>query len=123
MQHQGRADAGAQMFGVGSDGEQGLGSRSEQNTVEHCLVVIRDITDRRWQGEDQVIVVHGQEVCLASFQPAPGGAGLALRAVAVAAGVVGDLSMLTGRALQNMAAERRAAAAFDGRHDLELAEA
>ena len=30
--------------------------------------------------------------------------------------------MITGRALQYMAAQRRAAAAFDGRHDLELTE-
>jgi hypothetical protein len=40
----------------------------------------------------------------------------------VAAGVVGDLRMLTGLAQQYMTAERRTAAAFDRRHDLELAE-
>ena len=40
----------------------------------------------------------------------------------VATGVVGDLGVIAGRALQHMATQRRAAAAFDRRHDLELAE-
>jgi hypothetical protein len=41
----------------------------------------------------------------------------------VSAGVVGDLDMVAGLALQHMTAQRLTAAAFDGRHDLELAEA
>ena len=69
-----------------------------------------------------MIVVHGQEIGLTRFQPAPGRTGLTLRAMPVTAGVVGDLDVLTGLALQHMTAQRRTAAAFDGRHDLELAE-
>jgi hypothetical protein len=41
----------------------------------------------------------------------------------VATGVVGDLDMVTGTTLQHMTAQRCAAAVFDRRHDLELAEA
>ncbi len=41
----------------------------------------------------------------------------------VAAGVVGDVAMATFLASRDMAAEGRRAAALDGRHDLELAEA
>jgi hypothetical protein len=48
---------------------------------------------------------------------------LALRAVSVAARVVGDLRLGARRAAQRVAAERGAAALFDGRHDLQLAEA
>ena len=59
----------------------------------------------------------------ARLQPAPGCTGLALRTMPVTAGVVGDLRMLTGLALQHMTAQRRAAALFDRRHDLELAKA
>src|SRR5271169_1394236 len=48
---------------------------------------------------------------------------MTLRAVAVAAGVVGDLAVLTGATAQDMAAQGRAAALLDGGHDLELADA
>jgi hypothetical protein len=40
----------------------------------------------------------------------------------IAAGVVSDLRMRAGRALQHMTTEGCAATAFDRRHDLELAE-
>ncbi len=123
VQDQGRADTGTQMLGVASNRAQGLGSGLEQEAVDHRLVVPGDVADRCWQGEDQVIVVHGQQVGLTGLQPAPGRSGLTLRTMAVTAGVVGDLRMLTGRALQHVTAQRRTAALFDGRHDLELAEA
>jgi hypothetical protein len=51
------------------------------------------------------------------------GSTLALWAMPVTAGVVGDLLMLTGRTTQGMTAERRSAAGLDGRHHLELVEA
>ena len=95
----------------------------EQETIDHRLVVPGDVADRRGQGEDHVVILHGQQIGLAGLQPAPGRTGLTLGAMPVATGVVGDLGVVTGRALQHMTAQRRAAAAFDGRHDLELAEA
>ena len=70
-----------------------------------------------------MVVIHGQEVGLPGLEPAAGGAGLALRAMPVAAGVVGDLDLRTGVAAQYMTPQRRAAALFDGRHHLELTEA
>jgi len=42
------------------------------------------------------------------------GAGLALRAMPVAAGVVGDLDGVTGFTAQHMSSQRRTAALFDG---------
>ena len=76
--HQGHTDAGPEMLGVSGNREQGLSGRLEQETVDHRLVVIREFADRPGQGEDQVIVIHGQEVCLACFQPTPGRTGLTL---------------------------------------------
>ena len=76
-----------------------------------------------WQGEDQVVVIYRQEVLLAGFKPAPGGRALALGAVPVAAGVVGDLELRALLAAQYMAAQFSTAAAFYGGHDLELPEA
>lgn len=57
---------------------------------------------------------------MACFEPALRGAALALRAVAVAARVVGDLRFGTRRTAQRVTAERGAATLLDRRHDLEL---
>ena len=56
-------------------------------------------------------------------EPLLGRGGLALGAVPVAAGVVGDAQMGAGLAAFDMAAQRRGSAALDRRHDLQLAEA
>jgi len=53
----------------------------------------------------------------------PGGGCLTLRAMAIAAGVVGDQRVRAVLAARNMAAKGRRAAALDRRHDLELVEA
>jgi hypothetical protein len=60
MENRGDADAGAEMPGVGGDGDQGLGRCLKQDIVDYRLVLIRDIADRRRQREDQVIVWHRQ---------------------------------------------------------------
>jgi hypothetical protein len=49
--------------------------------------------------------------------------GLALGAMAIAAGVVGHLIALAVRAAQNVSSQRRSAALFDRCHDLELTQA
>ena len=67
-----------------------------------------------------MVILHGQKVCLARLEPALRGARLTLRAVSVAARVVGDLRFGAGRTAQRVAAERGAATLFDRRHDLEL---
>jgi len=67
-----------------------------------------DIADRSRQGENDMVVFHGQEVGLAGLEPAPGRTGLTLRTMPVAA-VVGDPGLHTGRTLQQMTAERRVA--------------
>jgi hypothetical protein len=40
-----KADLGAQMLGIGSDGGQGLGSGSEENAVDEILVLASDGSD------------------------------------------------------------------------------
>ena len=70
-----------------------------------------------------MVILHRQQIGLPGFEPALGRAGLALRAMPVAAGVVGDLVMLTGWAVQHMPAQCRGAALFDGGHDLQLTQA
>jgi hypothetical protein len=56
--------------------------------------------------EDQMVIVNWQQFPLASLQPLVTGAGLAFRAVAIAAGVVRDGLISAVRTLIAMAAER-----------------
>ena len=123
MQHGGQSDAGAKMLRVGSDGDQRLGRRLEQQVVDDGLVLPGDGGDRRRQAEHDVEVGNRQQLGFPIGQPFLGGNSLALRAVAVAAGVVSDPHMRTILAALDMAAESRGTAALDGRHDLQLIEA
>ena len=123
MQHRGDADAGAEMLGVGRDRDQRLGRGLEQQVVDDGLVLVGDVGDRRRQREHDMIVRHRQQLGLALGQPFLCRRALALRAVPVAAGVVGDLAVRALLAARDMTAERRRAAALDRRHHLQLAEA
>ena len=67
-----------------------------------------------------MVVVDRQQVGLPRFEPAASGARLALRAMPVTAGVVGDLQLRAGVAAQDVSPQRRAAALFDGGHHLQL---
>ena len=56
VEHGGDADLGAQMLGVGRDRERRLGRCLEQQIVDHGLVLVGDVGDRRRQREDDVEV-------------------------------------------------------------------
>ena len=60
MEHGGDADASAEVLGIGSDGEHGLGGRLEQQIIDHGLVLVGDVGDGRRQREDDVEVADGQ---------------------------------------------------------------
>ena len=71
----------------------------------------------------RVIVRHRQQLCLAVGQPFPCRRPLALRAMPVAAGVVGDDGVRAVFTTLDVPAERCRATALDGRHHLQLLEA
>ena len=121
MQDQGDADPRTEVLRIRGDGALGLGGEGEQKTVNHLLVGVGDGADRGGQGEHQVVIIHREQVRLTRLEPAQRGARLALRAMPVAARVVGDLGLGAGFAAQHVAAERGTAALLNGRHDLELA--
>ncbi len=58
MEHRGQADAGAEMLGIGGDGDQRLGGSREQDGVDRGLVVVGDVGDRRRQREHHVVIGH-----------------------------------------------------------------
>src|SRR6202050_2375019 len=68
-------------------------------------------------------VRHRKQVGLARGEPFPGGTALALGTMPVAATIVSDDRVGAALAARHMTAERRCAAALDGRHHLHLVEA
>ena len=50
------ADADAEVFGIGRDGDQGLGRCLEQDVVDRGLVVVGDVGDLRRQRKHDVEV-------------------------------------------------------------------
>src|SRR5712692_1893247 len=123
VEHGGEADAGAEMLWISADREQRLGRGAEQQVVDHRLVLIGDRGDLGRQCEDHVEVVDRQQVGLARGEPILRRRTLALGTMAVAARVVGDPAVAAILTALDMTAEGSRAAALDGRHHLELAEA
>src|SRR6516164_707930 len=68
-------------------------------------------------------VRHRQQLGLARGQPLARGGALTFGAMAVAARIIGNERVRAVLAARDMAAERRRAAALDGRHHLQLVEA
>jgi hypothetical protein len=95
VQHGGEADAGAEVLRVGCDGGQRLGRGLEPETVDDGLVLIGDVGDRPRQRKDDMVVGDRQQIGLPLGEPLPGRCTLALRAMTVAAGVVGDTRVRT----------------------------
>jgi hypothetical protein len=94
VQHRDHADLGAQMLGIGGDGAHRLGCRLEQDVVDDRLVLQRDRRDRRGHREHHVEVGDRQQFGLPVGQPLRAGQSLALGAMPVAAGIVGDADLV-----------------------------
>src|SRR5260370_31539553 len=53
-------DTGAKVFGIGRDGDHGLGPGVEKDVVDHGLVLVGDVSDLGRQREYDVEVRHRQ---------------------------------------------------------------
>jgi hypothetical protein len=89
VEHGDEADLGAEMLRVGRDASQRLGRGSEQDGVDRRLVLGGNLGHRRRQGEHDVEVLNRQQFGLSGGEPLGAGLPLALRAMPVAARVVG----------------------------------
>lgn len=123
VKHRGDGDASAQVLGIGRDGDHGLGRGCKQDVVDRRLVLIGDGRNGRRQREHHMEVRNRKQVGLPRGEPFRRGGALTLRAMPVAAAVVGNDRVGAVFAARDMAAERRRAAARDGRHHLQLVEA
>lgn len=93
------------MLGVGGDGEQCLDRGPEQDDVDHGLVLVGDVGDRCRQRKDQMIVGHRLQLGLAVGQPFLCRRALALGAMPIAAGVIGDVGVRARFAARNVIAD------------------
>jgi hypothetical protein len=106
VEHGDEPDLGPEVLRVGGDHAQRLGRRPEQDGVDRLLVLERDLGHRRRQREHDVEVRHWQQLGLPGGQPLRARLPLALRAMPVAAGVVGAADEATIGAGLGVAAQR-----------------
>jgi hypothetical protein len=69
VEHGEEVDLGAEMFGIGSDGRQGLGGGSEQNAVDEIFVLVSNSGDRFWEGEDNMKIRGRENLRFPFFDP------------------------------------------------------
>ena len=84
VQHREKADGGAQMLGIGGNGEQSFRSGLKQDGIDLSLVLKRQAADLLRKGEHDVEVRNGQELRLPLGEPLGAGRGLALWATTIA---------------------------------------
>ena len=115
-----KADLGAQMLRIGSDGGQGLGSGSEENTVDEIFVLVSDGSDGFGNGEDDMKIVRVENFGRSFFNPLSTCEGLTLWTVAVAAAVVTGPLVIAAVAALEMTAESCGSTHLDRGHDAPL---
>src|SRR3984893_11157539 len=120
VQHGEEADLRAQVFGIGSDGAQGFGRRTEENAVDGCLVLIGNAGNLFRQRQDHVKILRVEKLGATVVQPLRPGERLALRTVPVPTTVEGDALVAALIALLYVTAKRGGSAAFDRGHDATL---
>jgi hypothetical protein len=108
------------MLRVGCDFDHRIGAGPHQQIVYLAFVLMCEVSDLLWQREDQMEVLHGQQLSLTCCQPSLGGTGLTFWTVAVTARVVGNVLMIAVLAPRNMAPEHRCSTALDGTHHFHL---
>src|ERR1700693_3862235 len=93
MEHCHEADPRAQMFGVGSDLQEGFGGGAKEHAINGPLVLESQGRNHLRQREDDVKVFDRQQLGCAVVEPRRAGSALALRAMAIAARAIGNRPM------------------------------
>ena len=110
VQHRQHAGLGTQVLGIGGHLEQGLGGGPQEQVVDDPRIGQCDRVEGIREREDEMEIRHREQFRGAGLQPPCRGRGLAGGAVAIAAGVVGDLLMPALGAPQDVTAQGRGAA-------------
>lgn len=97
MEDGGEANVGAEMTRVGRDIEEGLGRSMEQEIVEALGIPKEERAEGIGKGEDDVEMGHGEDAGQGALDPLSPFTALAFGAVAIAAGIVGDILRMPAR--------------------------
>ena len=116
MQHRDEADLGIQMSGIGGQRAQRLGDGAKQGRIDRLLILEGNLGDRLRHGEDDVEIADRQQIGLPGGKPVTARLSLALWAMPVATGVIGDAECLAVLTLLDMAAQPSGPAPLDGTH-------
>src|SRR3954471_9693550 len=120
MQNTEEDDFRAKALGIGGNLQECLGTGLEQQLEQYLLVLPHERDQRMRDAEHQVIVVYWQQFLLASGQPFIPGVRLALRTMAISAGVVRDGLVSAAFTLVAVSTHRGCPAAFDRVEHLHL---
>jgi len=113
MQNTEEPDLSAPMLGVGSNLQQSGRTGFEKQLEENLLVLPNERDQRVWDAENQVVVIHGQQLLLPSGQPLVPSVCLALRAMTIPARIIREALMTAAIALVSVSTQCRGAASFD----------
>src|SRR5260370_42117500 len=102
------------MLGIARDFQKGFRTGAKQETVEDLLVLQDQRSQMTRKREDHMDVTRWEKLLATRCEPTFASARLTLRAVPVAARVVGDGAMSAAGAFIEMAAERGGAAPRPG---------
>ena len=116
VQNSDDADLCAEPPRVGGERRHRFGGRREQDRVDDGLVLERDGGDRRGQCQHDVEIRNRQKFGLACGKPLRPRHALTLRAMAVAAGIVGDARHAAVVARLDVTTERGCATRNDRAH-------
>src|SRR5262249_39323553 len=117
MQDGGDADLCAEMFRIGRQGQQGLCRCLKQQIVQPPLVVADQWVETVWEGEDQKEGLDRGQTFPGKFGPLGPLGCLALGAVPIAAGVVGNAGIATTLASFHMATQGSGTTGSQAAHD------
>src|SRR2546427_10815375 len=120
MEYGKEADFRSQMFGIASNGGQGLGHGTKQNVVDDLFVLVSEGSDLFGDGEDHMEIVGRENFGRSLLDPLSTREGLALWAMAVSAAVVARPLVITAIAAFEMPAQSCGATHLDRGHDASL---
>jgi hypothetical protein len=122
VKDRGDSDPCPQVLAVARDTDQGFGSDFQQQSVEFCLVLVSNRTQRSWKLEHQMKVRDRQKLCFPRRKPGLCGPPLALGTVPIPTTVVRYPGAPTVFAALDVTPEGGCAATFDRRHYASLDE-
>ena len=120
VKHSDHADLGAQLLRIGGGHPQSFGRGLEYDRIDRRLVLECDLGHLSRHGEDQVEVGNRQQLGLTLGQPLGASQPLALRTMAVTAGVIGLAHQAAFDAVFGVTAQGRGPARLNRRHDAAL---